>query len=127
MLGSGPASFWEHESIANYPGEKRFRHPRCVTRSILKTEVRDRADGESAVAVTAHGFEGVDRVDYDNVLGGDGRMHAVPVEWTEYLPVSRTSEMRLTERPAPTEDFNRRAAAATASALRRSITSYLAH
>ena len=127
VLGSGPASFWEHESIANYHGEKRFRHPRCVTRSILKTEVRDRADGESAVAVTAHGFEGVDRVDYDNVLGGDGRMHAVPVEWTEYLPVSRTSEMRLTERPAPTEDFNRRAAAATASALRRSITSYLAH
>jgi hypothetical protein len=27
------------------------------------------------------------------VFGGDGRMHAVPVPWTEYIPVSRNSNV----------------------------------
>ena len=27
--------------------------------------------------------------------GGDGFLHDVPVEWTEYLPVERTSPLRV--------------------------------
>lgn len=117
-------SFWEQESIANYHGEGKFAHPDSITRNILKTDVVERENGESVVAVTAHGFEGVDRVDYEEVYGGDGEWHSVPVPWTEYLPVERTSEMRLCER-TPSESFSRRAAASPASAFRRSILSYI--
>ncbi len=85
----------EHEAIANYQGEDVYRHPQCVTRSLLKAALRRQEDGAQEVAVTAHGFRTEPRLDYVEVRGGDGRLHDVPVEWTEYLPVSRTSPLRV--------------------------------
>ena len=126
VLGNRASSFWEHEAVANYHGEARFAHPGCVTRSILKTQVLERSDGESTIAVTAHGYRGVERVDYEEVYGGDGKWHKVAVHWTEYLPVQRTSNMCLSERGTPSDLFKRRAAASRESAFRRSILSYLA-
>jgi len=126
VVGRGASSFWEHESVANYHGEDKFRHPDCITRSILKTQVVNRADGEVTVGVTAYGYEGAERVDYEEVYGGDGEWHEVPVPWTEYLPVQRTSNMCLCEGGTPSEMFKSRAAASRASAYRRSILSFLA-
>ena len=120
------SSFWEHESIANYFGDAKFKHPSCITRSILKTNVRKRENGESTVAVTAYGYRGERRVDCVEVFGGDGRMHSVSVPWTEYLPVERTSEMCVTEQASPSEEFKRRVSSSRESAARRSILSYLA-
>ena len=121
-----PASFWEHEAVANYHGETKFEHPSCITHSILKTRVVQIEDGESTVAVTAHGYMGADRTDYESVHGGDGKWHEVPVHWTEYLPVHRTSNMCLSARDTPSDAFKRRAAASQESAYRRSILSFLA-
>lgn len=122
VVESRPSSFWEHESLANYYGEDEFKHPQSVTRSILKTSVAKREDGDSTIAVTAHGYRGEDRVHTEEVKGGDGRWHAVDVHWTEYLPVSRTSEMCLRESDAPSPQFD-----ASSSILRRSIRSYVRH
>lgn len=126
VLGSKSSAFWEHEAIANYHGEKKFEHPSCITRSILKTQLVNRESGESTVAVTAYGYKGVDRVEYEEVYGGDGKWHKVAVHWTEYLPVQRTSNMCLSERSTPSEEFQRRVAASRESAYRRSIRSFLA-
>ena len=125
VLDGRPSSFWEHESVANYHGEDKFAHPNCITRSILKTQVVQRENGESTIAVTAHGYRGEDRIDYKEVYGGDGRWHDVPVPWTEYLPVQRTSHMCLSESGAPSDTFARRASSSSASAYRRSILSFL--
>ena len=125
VLDGRPASFWEHESLANYHGEDKFKHPSCITRSILKTKVVSRDDGESTVAVTAYGYRGEDRVDYKTVFGGDGSFHDVPVHWTEYLSVQKTSNMCLSERGTPSDAFKRRADESGASAFRRSILSFL--
>ena len=127
VLDGRPSSFWEHEAVANYHGEDKFAHPSCITRSILKTKVVQQGDGESTVAVTAHGYRGEDRVDYEEVYGGDGDWHDVPVHWTEYLPVQRTSSMCISERGTPSDEFKRRADAARESAYRRSILSFLAN
>jgi len=127
VLEGRAASFWEHEAVANYHGEDKFAHPRCITRSILKTHVVQREDGESTIAVTAHGYRGEERVDYEEVYGGDGNWHDVPVPWTEYLPVQRTSNLYLSERGTPSEMFSQRAAASRESAYRRSILSFLAN
>ena len=125
-IADGRASaFWEHESVANYHGEDKFAHPSCITRSILKTQVIERAGGESTIAVTAHGYRGEERVDYKEVYGGDGKWHEVPVTWKEYLPVQRTSNMGISERGTPSDIFKQRVAASHASAFRRSILSYL--
>ena len=125
-IADGMASaFWEHESVANYHGEDKFAHPSCITRSILKTQVIEREDGESTIAVTAHGYRGEERVEYKEVYGGDGKWHEVPVTWKEYLPVQRTSSMGISERGTPSDIFKQRAAASHESAFRRSILSYL--
>ena len=120
VIGPRPSSFWEHESLANYHGEETFRHPQSVTRNILKTTVTKREDGDCTVAVTAHGYRGEDRVHSEEVCGGDGHRHTVDVHWTEYLPVSRTSEMCLRESDEPSARFESRD-----SILRRSIRSYV--
>ena len=124
VLERKASAFWEHEAVANYHGEKRFEHPRCVTRSILKTNVVERKEGESTIAVTAHGFEGVERTDYKSVYGDDGDWHDVPVKWIEYLPVQRTSNLCLSELEKPSEQFRRLAAESKSSAFRRSILSF---
>lgn len=111
------ASFWELEALANYHGEEKFRHPSCITHSLLKTRVVSREDGVSKVAVTAYGYRGEKRVTYKSVYGGDGNWHEVPVEWIEYLPVERTSNVSVAEGD---ERYSSRAAA-----FRRSIYSWL--
>ena len=126
VLDGRASSFWEHEAVANYHGEDKFKHPSCITRSILKTHVLQREDGESSIAVTAYGYRGAERVDYVEVRGGDGEWHDVPVAWTEYLPVQRTSNICLSERSAPSDRFRQMASASPASAFRRSILSFLA-
>ena len=75
--------------------------------------------------MTAHGYRTEDRVDYVKVWGGDGNCHDVPVHWDEYLPVSRTREMTITERATPAETFQSAFRKASATAFRRSISSYL--
>ena len=125
VLGRRASSFWEHEAVANYHGEEKFAHPSCITRSILKTRVVKQDNGESTIAVTAYGYRGVERVDHKEVYGGDGEWHDVPVHWTEYLPVQRTSDMCLSEGGAPSDSFKNRASASRESVYRRSIFSFL--
>ena len=98
------SSFWEHESLANYLGEERFRHPSSITRNILKTEKFSRNGQSSSVIVTAHGFRGEKHVEYITKWGGDGHTHEVPVEWIEYLPVEQVTQFELSEQiPVPME------------------------
>lgn len=120
-----PSSFWEHEAIANYHGEDCFRHPSSITRNILKTRVVKSDDGGRVVEVTAHGYQGVERIEYKNVYGGDGKWHDVPVPWTEYLPVVRTSKMSISESENPTDEFARQAKASRGCFYRRSIYSFV--
>ncbi len=126
VIGPRYSSFWEHEAVANYHGESKFAHPSSITRNILKTRVVQSENGESTVAVTASGYRGVDRVDYEDVYGGDGRWHEVAVPWVEYQPVERTSNMYLSERGTPSDLFKQRAAASRECAFRRLILSFLA-
>lgn len=102
------SSFWEWESIANFYGEEKFRHPKCATDCILKTEARSLGASESAIRVTAHGYSGTPRIDYVPVLGGDGRTHNVPVKWIEYDPVSRTREISIQERTDRSDESPRK-------------------
>lgn len=88
----------EHEALANYLGEGRFKHAASATRNILKTAARcGDAEMEQRVTVTAHGFRKEQRTEYVEVRGGDGRLHDVPVKWMEYLPVSRRSVMDVVD------------------------------
>ena len=91
------SSFWEHEALANFWGEDRFKHPRCATQNILKTSERTLGNGSSEITVEAHGYEAVKRMYYERKWGGDGRLHTVPVEWYEYLPVVGSGTIYMNE------------------------------
>lgn len=96
--------FWEHEAIANYHGEAEFKHPDCVTRSILKTSAKIEADGSQSVRVTANGYSSIEKVTHVSVWGGDGRSHQVSVDWDEYHDVQRVSNMLVKEKVPDSED-----------------------
>jgi hypothetical protein len=87
----GTSAYWEHESIANYFGQDRFRPASCVTQCILKTSASLNSDGTQDIRVTASGFAAVERLTFVGVYGNDGKRHQVPVKWIEYVPVSRES------------------------------------
>ena len=80
----------EIEACANTHRWDYFKHP--ATRSdgiILKSKFTGKDDFVDNIMITAHSFEGIDRVTYVPVYGGDGHTHNVPVHWVEYLPISQ--------------------------------------
>lgn len=122
---SDPASFWEYEALANYYGEDRFRHPDCITRSLLKTTCRASEDGAHRIAVTAHGYRGVPQVTTKSVRCSNGGWYDVDVKWTEYRPVEKTSEMCVSEAAEPQGLFAGRFRSDPSAVYRRAIRSYL--
>lgn len=98
---SNKPCLWEHEAIANYHGEAPFRHPDCITRSVLKTSMEYEAGGSQKVRVTASGYRKEGRVLYVSVAGGDGHIHQVPVHWDEYFSVRNGADMLVQEIASP--------------------------
>lgn len=91
------SAFWEHEALANFWGQDKFRHPECVTDCILKTTQAGGHGNDSTITVHAHGYKAVQRLTYVSKWGGDGRIHQVPVYWDEYLPVTGTGTIQMRE------------------------------
>ena len=80
----------EAEAAANTHDWSLFKHP--ATRSlgiILKTRFMKTNGPVDECVVTAHSFQGIDRLTYVPVYGGDGKYHDVPVHWIEYTPISK--------------------------------------
>lgn len=87
------ASFYEDEYIANSIFHRAPLNPRSTTPSILKTTVLASGDNCDTIRVTAYGYCTEQRIDYVQKLGGDGRLHRIPVEWTEYIPVTQDTDL----------------------------------
>lgn len=99
-------SSYEHESIANSFKKDLLKPAGAATPSVLKTElIRKEGDADN-VLVTAYAYRAERRVTYIPVFGGDGRMHAVPVFWLEYLPVEQRTQMAVQKKKSSRLDFN---------------------
>lgn len=94
-LYSSYVSFYEHERVANALNESEFKHPLCTTPNILKTLIIKSGESLDTVLVTAYGYQTVQHVEYVKVSGGDGRVHSVPVSWTEYIPVEKETPLDI--------------------------------
>ncbi len=88
-------SNFEHERIVNNMRDSNFAPYNSVTHNILKTSFARKGLGSENVNVTAHGFRSEARTAYVQVRGGDDNYHNVPVNWTEYLSVSSTTNIDL--------------------------------
>lgn len=91
------SAFWEHEALANFWGQDRFKHPSCITDCILKTTQSQSQSDNSTITVHAHGYRSEQRLTYISKWGGDGRSHSVPVYWDEYLPVTGIGSIYMKE------------------------------
>ena len=97
----------EHEVIANKYDYHLFAHPESSTEAIIKTDyVKDINDGDY-VKVTAHSFKAIKHLDLVPTLGGDGRMHGVPVTWYEYIPLEQDNFINVNEIGGNQVEFNK--------------------
>ena len=107
--GTIPSKFsdLDHESIANRYDVKEFAHEDTDTKVIVKTDYV-KPDGEGdLVKVTAHSFKEVKHVEIVMKLGGDGRMHGVPVTWYEYIPLEKDSFINVSEIGGTQAEFSK--------------------
>lgn len=84
----------EVESAANSHNVSLFKNPLTRSKGVILKSKFEKTDGNHDVCnITAHSFKGDDRLTFVPVLGGDGRMHDVPVKWIEYSPIQKDTRM----------------------------------
>ena len=115
---------YNYETIANKIGAEFFSHPNTATKSILKTELIKRSGKIDTVAVTAHSYSAEPRTDFVPVLGGDGKMHSVPVPWIEYLPLQKTTLMNVTNIEMSESEYIKKASNVTEALAPKNATCY---
>ncbi|MCH5171264.1 MAG: hypothetical protein J1F31_00290 [Erysipelotrichales bacterium] len=84
---------FEHEVLANAFNHNQLKHPESTTDTILKARAAYKEGERDIVNIDAHSFKAIPRVEYVSKMGGDGRMHMVPVNYYEYLPLKQTTSM----------------------------------
>ena len=97
---------YEQETLANQFNPALFASSESATQNILKATFNAKAGDMDNVTITAYGFKKVKHIEMVPKMGGDGRMHSVPVEWCEYLPVSKQTPMVVTEKESTRSGFN---------------------
>lgn len=112
-----PRSYTRQETECSVNRMNVFAPEGAATECILKTSFLSGRGKSDFVKVTAHSYLAFDRVDYVPVRGGDGRVHEVPVPWTEYVPTERERMVGLKELGLSDRDFARASEGTLKSAL----------
>ncbi|MBR6072048.1 MAG: hypothetical protein IKP77_04365 [Acholeplasmatales bacterium] len=99
-------STYEHEAMANRFNPNDLKHPKAATPNIYKTTYISKNNKTDRVLITANSFRAERRVTYVTKMGGDGRMHTIPVYWIEYIPVFKETEMSVEESEISRPNFN---------------------
>ncbi len=88
---------YEAEFMANAMGRSAFAPAAAKTDSILKSAIISKDGQSDSLEITAYSYRTEPRVDFVPVFGGDGMMHNVPVPWDEYIPIQKSSTVKLKE------------------------------
>lgn len=86
---------YEQESIANRFNKKTLVHPESRTDAILKCNLIKKEESSDLISITAYSYKTIKHTDVFTKMGGDGRLHNIPVEWLEYVKLEKTSQMEL--------------------------------
>ena len=116
----------EYEVLANRIGAKNFAHADTATDVILKTFPISTSNGVDRILISAYSFRAIPHTDIIPRLGGDGRMHGVPVVWYQYVPISRESEMAVKSVEMSEDDFAEGGATVNTNAPRACYHGFLA-
>ncbi len=84
-------SLKESEALANAMDRDCVVHPDTKTPAILKSTFISSKDQIDETCITAYSYDIRKCLDFVPVLGGDGRIHDVAVEWDDYLPLEESN------------------------------------
>lgn len=98
-------SDYEAESFVNHMDISKFRAEGTSTSQILKIKFKGSTNEMDFFEVNSSSFKTRNRVEYEHRLGGDGRMHTIPVHWVEYIPASKTSTVAIKQFNGGERDF----------------------
>ena len=99
---------YEQEVLANSMEQEIF-YPKDCDRSLpllLKATRSKKAGQGDCVLIHSMSYKTTPRVDYVSVMGGDGRMHQVPVHWIQYDEVSTVVPIGVTYAPTTRMGYN---------------------
>jgi hypothetical protein len=82
---------FEEEMALNALPEEELAHKESSTTLILKSRLLDHGPHCDVIEAKSYSYKGKDRIAFVSVHGGDGYWHDVPVHWTEYEPLERTT------------------------------------
>jgi len=96
----------ETEVIANSYDIRTFKHNSAETSTILKTELLQKGNGADLNRVHAYSYKTIPHVEYVSVYGGDGEFHSVPVNWLEYIPVEKETDLVIQKVEANKQQYD---------------------
>lgn len=99
-------SKYEQETLANKLDKSLLKHPQSSTDAIIKCDFESKDDDTDYITLTAYSYKSVEHTDIQTKLGGDGRMHQIPVRWYEYVPLEKKSRMAMSKVDTTRNKFN---------------------
>ena len=99
-------SDYEAESLVNSMNPSKFMPEEASTAQILKVKYNKTIKNADFFEVNSSSFKTINRVEYVSLMGGDGRLHNVPVYWVEYIPVNKKSIVSIRDYGGGESDFN---------------------
>ena len=93
-------TMYEAEVLANKLDVSLLRHPDSKTETILSAHLAEKRAGEDIVEIDAYSYDTEELVEVVPTLGGDGRIHSVPVRYLNYIPISNQTLVSLSAIPA---------------------------
>ena len=93
-------TMYEAEVLANNLDVSRLAHPNSKTQAILSAHLAEKREKEDIVEIAAYSFDAEDLVEIVPCLGGDGRLHSVPVHYLNYIPLTNQTLLSVSAIPA---------------------------
>lgn len=90
-------SSYNAEAFANSMSPLLFKPDNATTPQVLKVNFDHAVGDTDFFTVNSYAYQGVPQVTFVSKMGGDGHMHEIPVHWTRYDPVSKTSTIGVRE------------------------------
>ncbi len=103
-------SSYEQEVMANSLDQSYYR-PKEADESLpllLKVVTSNKVGKSDEVKILATSFKTTPMVDYIQKMGGDGKLHSVPVHWIKYDKVTKVSPIVVTEINSTNIDYKQK-------------------
>ena len=94
-------STYEAECLINKLDVKQFAPEGADTDIIMTTKLVSKEKDADHIKAVAHSFKEIAKVDIIPTLGGDGKMHGVPVNYFIYEPVEGETDMVIYKNAVP--------------------------